>query len=150
MLPLVLLSAKCKEAKTEDFVKSATVRTVNGGVYGSGYSTTYTVQFTDAVKKELTFDSIWIDAGNQRIYRRLASENGWSLKRLENETYTFTTSFSGGEKVQANGSVKFIEIPSLQKPEEMTKQGMIFGKYNGKRAVVKIEKFTLLENLNMP
>lgn len=146
----MLLSAKCKEAKTEDFVKKATVRTINGGVYGSGYSTTYTVQFTDVVKKELTFDSIWIDAGNQRIYRRVSTENGWSLKRLENETYTFTTSFSGGEKVQANGSVKFIEIPSLQKPEEMTTQGLIFGKYNGKRAVVKIEKFTLLENLNMP
>ena len=151
IIPLVLISAKCREAKTKEFVKSATVKTINGGVYGSGYSTTYKVLFTEKVKKELSFDSIYISAGNKAAYKKVAKENGWGLRKMESGSYEFTCQFSGGAKMQADGTIKEIIIPTYNKPVRMGEnQGILYGKYNGKNAVVFIPKFQLQESVNMP
>lgn len=151
IIPLILVSAKCKEAKTEEFVKTAAVRTINGGVYGSGYSTTYKILFTDKVKNDLSFDSILISAGNGKVYKKKANENGWGLKKLESGNYEFACQFSGGDKMQADGSIKNIIIPTYIKPTVMNdNQGLMYGKYGDKKATVVINKFQLQESVNMP
>jgi hypothetical protein len=151
LIPIVFISAKCKEAKTKEFVQKATVKTINGGVYGSGYSTTYKVIFTEKVKKELSFDSIFISSGNGTAYKKVSNENGWGLKKLESGMYEFSCQFSGGEKMQADGSIKNIIIPTFPQPTRMGEnQGLLYGKYNGKTAVISIDKFELQESINMP
>lgn len=151
VIPFVLISSKCKQTKTEGFVQEAKVQTTNGGVYGSGSTTNYSVLFSNEVKDTLIFDSILIDAGNNKVYKRVANQNGWGLRKVKNGQFYFDIRFLSGERVQADGTIEFVEIPTYSKPEIMGEnQAVIFGRYGKKEALIQIEKFELIETVNMP
>lgn len=150
-LPLFLLSAKCREAKTADFIKKAEVHTINGGVYGSGYTVHYEITFNAALDQVMTFDSMYFKADSKSAYKRTARENGWGLKKLENGSYYLDAYFQGGDRMQAIGEVLNVEIPTHPKPKEMGENdGIIYGKYGKKKAVILISKLTQKESVNLP
>lgn len=150
-LPLLLLSAKCKDAKTSGFVAKAEVHTINGGVYGSGYTVHYEITFRNTLDDVLTFDSMFFKADAQLAYKKVANENGWGLKKLEDGSYYLDAYFQGGDRMQASGEVINMEIPTHAKPKEMgDNEGIIYGKYGEKRAVVLIAKITRKESVNLP
>jgi len=150
-LPFLLLSAKCKEAKTENFVDKAEVHTVNGGVYGSGYSIHYEITFSPELTEELTFDSMILKADNESVYKRIARENAWGLKKLKDGKYYLDAYFQGGERMQASGEINEVIIPTYPMPKAMeNKEGIVYGKYGKKNAVVLISKFTVKESVNLP
>ena len=150
-LPLILLSAKCKEAKTDDFVEKAEVHTINGGVYGSGYTVHYEITFSNKLEDVLSFDSMFFKADSKLAYRRVAKENGWGLKKLEKGSYYLDAYFQGGDRMQASGEIINIDIPTHAKPKEMGEnEGIIYGKYGKKRAIVLMPKLTQKESVNLP
>ena len=149
-LPLMLLSAKCKDIDTKEFVTKSEKNVSYGGVYGSGYSKSYFITFSTKLEKVLTFDSMYV-AVDSVAHRKIAKERGWGLAKTENNEYYLNVSFHGGELMQNDGEVRMVEMPTFPQPQDLgTNDAIIYGKYDDKPVTILIEKFAKKEDVFAP
>jgi hypothetical protein len=149
-LPLMLLSAKCKNIDTAEFVTKAEKNISYGGVYGSGYTKEYTITFSPKVDKVLEFDSIYI-AADSVAYKKTSKERGWVLIKTENNEYYLNVGFQGGELLVPDGTVKMVEISTCAKPEDLEKnEAIVYGTYDDRPVTILIKKFSKKEDVFHP
>ncbi len=148
---LVLSSGKCNQKLPSDLVILASKKTVMGGVFGSGFSYNYTFIFNKLISDTLEIDSIFIKVDETICYKKLHQNEFIRVMKNEENLYQVEISFQGGDRMQGNGEIIRIEIPTYPIPDSLKNySSLIYGKYKFKPFVYGIDKISKGEDIFAP